>query len=305
MWWLAWRQFRAQTMTAAAALAVVVVALASSRHHISTNYGEGGGGNLTGVYVWIRLLGTALIGVPAIVGAFWGAPLVARELENHTYRTAWTQSVTRSRWLAAKLMVIAFVTAVAVAVFAATFTWWAQPIDRTASRISPAQFAQRGVVPVGYAMFGLALGTLAGIVVRKTLPAMAASLAGFFVVRVLVQNVLRAHLASTSAVDVPLFGSAFDGSWVLSTRTVDAAGVSVARSGLESQLVTACHLTRDTPNVDQALSACAQNLGIRNIATAHPAHQFWTLQLAELGVFLAIAGLIMVTCFWWINRRLG
>ena len=155
MWWLAWRQFRAQTMTAAAALAVVVVALASSRHHISTNYGEGGGGNLTGVYVWIRLLGTALIGVPAIVGAFWGAPLVARELENHTYRTAWTQSVTRSRWLAAKLMVIAFVTAVAVAVFAATFTWWAQPIDRTASRISPAQFAQRGVVPVGYAMFGL------------------------------------------------------------------------------------------------------------------------------------------------------
>ena len=41
--------------------------------------------------------------VPAVVGAFWGAPLVARELEAGTHRLAWTQSVTRGRWLATRL----------------------------------------------------------------------------------------------------------------------------------------------------------------------------------------------------------
>jgi len=41
--------------------------------------------------------------VPALLGIFWGAPLVANELETGTYRLAWTQSVTRKRWLAAKL----------------------------------------------------------------------------------------------------------------------------------------------------------------------------------------------------------
>jgi hypothetical protein len=31
---------------------------------------------------------------------FWGAPLVAGELESGTFRLAWTQDVSRVRWLA-------------------------------------------------------------------------------------------------------------------------------------------------------------------------------------------------------------
>jgi hypothetical protein len=41
-----------------------------------------------------------LLAVPALIGMFWGAPLVAREFETGTYRLAWTQGVTRTRWLA-------------------------------------------------------------------------------------------------------------------------------------------------------------------------------------------------------------
>jgi ABC-type multidrug transport system ATPase subunit len=33
---------------------------------------------------------------PVLIGMFWGAPLVARELETGTFRLAWTQSVTRT-----------------------------------------------------------------------------------------------------------------------------------------------------------------------------------------------------------------
>ena len=43
---------------------------------------------------------------PALIGIFWGAPLVTRELEAGTFRLAWNQSVTRARWMAVKLGLI-------------------------------------------------------------------------------------------------------------------------------------------------------------------------------------------------------
>ena len=42
---------------------------------------------------------------------FWGAPLIARELEAGTHRLAWNQSVTRTRWLAIKLAIVGAATA--------------------------------------------------------------------------------------------------------------------------------------------------------------------------------------------------
>lgn len=304
MSWLAWRQFRAQAALACAAVAVVIVALLITRDHVADAFGPAGTGRLTGAYVWIRLLGTALIGLPAIIGAFWGAPLVARELETRTYRMIWTQSATRTRWLAAKLAVAGIVATAAVTIFATAFTWWAKPIDATGSRISPAQFAQRGIVPVGYALFGLALGTLAGIIVRRTLPAMAASLAGFFVVRIVLQNLVRSRLASTTTVNLPLFGPDGSTGWILSSHTVDAAGHAISAAvGLDNELATACSLTRATPDIDRAFAACAEQLGIRRIATVHANGQFWTLQAAELGLYLVLAGAVLAVCFWWINHR--
>ena len=78
---------------------------------------------------------TILLGLPAVLGMFWGAPLVARELESGTFRLAWTQGRSRMRWLGANF----------------------------------------GIVPLGYAAFALALGITAGVVIRRTLPAMAAT----------------------------------------------------------------------------------------------------------------------------------
>ena len=149
MLWLAWRQFRAQAALALGAAAVVVVTLVATRGHVVDTFGAGGSSELTGFYVWLRLLGTALIGVPALIGAFWGAPLLTREFEDRTHRMVWTQSVTRNRWLATKIAVIGIVTVAVVAVFALVFTWWSGPIDSAGDRIGSADFAQRGIVPSG------------------------------------------------------------------------------------------------------------------------------------------------------------
>src|SRR5262249_24464833 len=42
-----------------------------------------------------------LASLPLLLGAFIGAPLVSRELEQGTYLLAWTQGVPRRRWLLA------------------------------------------------------------------------------------------------------------------------------------------------------------------------------------------------------------
>src|SRR6266702_939637 len=121
MIWLTWRQFRAQAVTAAAALAVFAVLLAVTGPHLASLYAASGisgcysqsCGQLasnflsqlrTGIYPAVYLLGIAgIVLAPAVIGIFWGAPLIARELEAGTFRLAWTQSVTRARWLAVKL----------------------------------------------------------------------------------------------------------------------------------------------------------------------------------------------------------
>ncbi len=303
MWWLAWRQFRAQAALALGVTVLVVVVLVVTRSHIAEAYGDSGSGELTGLYVWLRLLGTALIAVPALIGAFWGAPLLAREFEDRTYRMAWTQSITRSRWLTTKMAVIGAVTIAVVASFALVLTWWTGPIDSTGSRIGTANFAQRGIVPIGYALFGLTLGILLGTMLRRTIPAMAASLTGFLIVRLFVQKVVRSHLIGTESVSVPSFGPNGLGGWIVSLRTVDAAGNTISKSVAEGTLTAACNITRATEDVDAALAACAQRVGIHDIAQVHSSEQFWTLQTAELGLFIALGAVTAAVCFWWLNHK--
>ena len=303
MMWLAWRQFRVQTAFALGATLAVVVVLAATRSRIVDIYGTTGSNELTGFYVWLRLLGTALIGVPAFIGAFWGVPLLTREFEDRTYKMVWTQSITRNRWLATKIAVIGVVSVAVVAVFALVFTWWSGPIDSTGSRIESSDFGSRGIVPIGYALFALALGILAGTILRRTIPAMAASLTAFMIVRMFIQKVVRSHLVGTESVNIPSFGPSGSRDWILSSRTVDATGQTLSKSAAENTLTAACHITRQTQNVDAALAACGRKLGIHDIAQVHTGDQFWALQTAELGLFVSLAAIAAITCFWWINHK--
>ena len=114
------------------------------------------------------------------IGVFWGAPLIAREFETGTYRLAWTQSVTRTRWLAVKLGVVGLASIAVAGLLSLMVTWWSSPIDRVnADRFRLGIFAERDIVPIGYAAFAFALGVTAGLLIRRTLPAMAATLVAF------------------------------------------------------------------------------------------------------------------------------
>ncbi len=306
MTWLAWRQFRANAVLAILFTVVVVVVLIATRGHVAHIADPD---KLSTGYKSLRLLGTALIGIPAFIGAFWGAPLLAHELETGTHRLAWTQTVTRRRWLATKLAVTGLATVAITATFSLVFTWWSLPLDRFfGNRIGTANFGQRGVVPIAYALFALALGTLAGTMIRRTLPAMAATLAGFLATRFTFQSFVRSHLLTTVTVTLPnnLFGqregkpTTGDG-WIISSKTVDADGHTLTNAQIDRLVGHSCHVTKQTTTGD--LGRCADRLGFHDVVRMHPGSQFWSMQGLETASFVLLALVLTAACFWWIRHR--
>lgn len=269
---LTWRQFRVQAWLAAAALAALAVFFALTWPHLSHLYQATIAGcqahgtcrsasfALTSKYgPEGEALGAVMLAVPVLTGVLWGAPLVAHELESGTYRLAWTQGVTRQRWLAVKLVVLGLASVTVTGLFALLISWWSGPLDVTgAPRLAPGNFDERGVVPVGYAAFAFAAGVAAGLVLRRTVPAIAAAFAAYVGVRAAVTYWVRPQLFRPATLTAPLTsgngplltpdGSGglrvivqppdapqLNGGWIYSARPVDASG-HVASSQLASSI---------------------------------------------------------------------
>ena len=134
------------------------------------------------------------LAVPAILGMFLGAPAVAREAETGTAHFAWTQAVTRRRWLAVKagwLLLAALAWGGAVG---ALVTWWSGPQNAVAaSQFNPGSFDIQGIMPAAYSLFAMALGIAAGTLIRRVLPALGVTLGVFFAVRLIIMDWVRQH----------------------------------------------------------------------------------------------------------------
>jgi hypothetical protein len=319
MIWLTWRQFRIQAITAVAAFLALGAVLAYTGPHVVHLYHQSGIAacqashgdcgplidDFTSHYRLLHSLGALIIIIPGLIGVFWGAPLLARELETSTHRVAWTQSVTRTRWLATKMILIGAVSIITAAAFTIMIAWWSGPWDKVSgNRFSTGMFGQRGVVPLAYAVFAFALGVAAGATIRRTLPAMAATLGGFAAGRFAIQQWVRPHLATPLHVNAPVFGgeaSVSPGAWTVSARTVDAAGHSVAIH--RDTIRGICHLPEGEFS-RSALQSCAQRLGIHEVLTVQPAHRYWPFQAWEAAIFTALAIALTAISFWWTRRRI-
>jgi hypothetical protein len=336
MMWLTWRQFRAQIIVTSAALAVLAIVLAYTGPGLVHLYDTSGIATckvnvncatlatrfldrLSGIDPALYFLGIGLLyAVPAIIGVFWGAPLVTREIEAGTFRLAWNQSVTRTRWLAVKLAVIGLAAMATAGLLSLMLTWWSSPIDRAATlnpthgisliRMAPVLFGARGITPIGYAAFAFALGVTAGALTRRTLPAMAVTLAGFAIIQIAMASLIRPHLIAPAHASVALNpanilglnGSTVlatpcytpQGSWIISSQVIDKAG-----HAFQAPPTGACQ-TRSF----QACLASIVRLHPRQLITYEPASRFWAFQWYETTIVLVLALLLAGACFWWIRH---
>ena len=136
--------------------------------------------------------------VPVMLGVFVGAPVLARELETGTFRFAWTQGCGRVRWTIAKLVLLAAALAAAGAAFSVLFSWYYHPFlaQGLTTEFLPVIFNLRGVDFAAWTLIAFAISAFAGAVIRRTVPAMAASLAAWIVLAMATVIVLRPHYAT-------------------------------------------------------------------------------------------------------------
>jgi ABC-2 family transporter protein len=276
-------------------------------------------------------LGIALILItPAIVGVFWGAPLIAREFEAGTHRLAWTQSITRTRWLAVKLALTGLAAMAVTGALSLMLAWWAGPISRAIVAGGPSPsgrvfgqvrlgsfiFATSGITPLGYAAFGFALGTAAGTFLRRSVPAMAITLAVFAAVQIAFPLSVRPHLIPPDRTVVS--GPSFFEDAAMSVGTLTATTVpgqpgalivasgAINASGQPVSTIPAACLSGSPVKAKAAspdLGTCMASRGIREAISYQPARRYWPFQLIETGIFLALALALAGCCFWRLGRQ--
>lgn len=319
MIWLVWRQHRKQALFTLAGLAVLAALMVPTGLAMRHTFAElrlddcvraVGDAALVpadtdaacdrafsqfgGQYDSLSLVGILFVVVPLLVGLFWGAPLVAREVEHGTHRLVWTQGVSRRHWALVKFgLVGAFTLAVAV-VYGLGVSWWHAPLSRTGqqSRLEVLLFDMQGVAPIGYTLFAVALGIIAGTVWPKVLPAMAATLAGFVALRIPLTVLARPRYLPAEELTYPVAGGTVQpnpvrGDWLMSTGVRDADG----------RLVAANAEMTCVPDVQDPAASCDNGAGIGsgayNWRLYQPADRFWLFQAIETGIFVALAVLLV------------
>jgi hypothetical protein len=234
--------------------------------------------------------------LPALAGAFVGAPLLAREFESGTFRLAWTQSLSRQRWVLSRTMLLAVATVAAAAILSALTMWWRTPFDAVGGRIGPHAFDVEGLVVPAYAFFSFASGVLAGTLLRRTIPAMSLAVGLFVATRVGVETLLRPHyLRPLHRTADSVAQGARGRDWILQNRLVDAVGRQIPTARQDLAIVHAQRARVDPQ--DYLLS-----LGWRRAITFQPNDRFWTFQGIEAGVFLLLGALAVAATLAHVRR---
>ncbi|QMU69244.1 hypothetical protein [Streptacidiphilus sp. P02-A3a] len=300
--WLAWRQNRWLVGTSAAVVALVAAVLGYQAHQIDaaaagplgTRCGPAGAdpftdshgiGSTCGNYfnselrftsLSLTLVQLGLTVLPVLVGMFVGAPLLSREYERRTHLLVWSQSVSPTRWLAARLGAAVAVVGLATVALTGMSDWFwhdqAQPRGTLSDyRYDVLAYASSGLMPVAYSLYTLALGAVVGLLLRRAL--LAIGVTGLLAVLTdVVLYQLRPHLYP-AVNGVQPFSGDYDGflappdAWVVSSGQILPNGTRITTAS--------------------GCDGCANPKAY--YGSYQPASHFWPLQSVEAGILLALA----------------
>ena len=324
MAWVTWRQHRFALAGVGALLGALAVWLWLEGLQAHRAYATAAGcrpassgacGALAGYFLndasTAQLIAIVLQAVPALIGAFVGAPVLAREMETGTFRYAWTQGFGPWRWTLAKLVPLAIAVAAAAGAFSALFSWYYQPFFaqtlsfNAQAPLDPGVFDLHGVAFAAWTLAAFAIGALAGLLIRRVVTALAATLAAYTGLAVAAGFYLREHYLTPLLVknaDAPRFA------WVISQQWYAKSGQPVSQSVLSQVLQGAPQLAggkggdgipQDDPTVNQYLAQHGYTLW----TTYQPGSRFWPFQWIEGGWLLALSVLLIAATVWLVRRR--
>ena len=294
MIWVSWRQHRGQAiacLAVLAALAVYAILLGTSMRTafgndaltacLAHSQGTACPGaiqaftNRFGSEVNIAFWAVTLI-VPGLIGVLVGGSLIARELEYGTWRLAWSQTVPRARWLAVKLALVTGGLIVLGAAMTAVITWYRAPMDRLTGHLQHNIFDFEGLVLTAYILCAFGFAVLAGLLIRRSIPAMIAAFLPWLAIRLVVEFVFRPHFMT------PL---------TMAGTQVRCGPPNGCGWGISSVPQITGHIG------DWVLSVQ------RGVITYQPADRFWSFQFIEAGIFVALAAASLGTAIWLLHRH--
>ncbi len=315
MIWVTWRQQRTETLIAALILALAVAVLVPTGLHMASVYDHDGVatclGHPTGTCQdkldefagrWDSLVNLAgwFNVLPGLIGALLAAPLLL-EFERGTFRLAWTQSITRGRWLTARLALIGIAALSAAVLLTLLLTWWRAPLDHVGARM-PDGFDFEGLVPAAYTLFAAALVIAIGVVLRRTAASIGLALVAFFVARIVIATLVRPHYeAAVHKTWVGGAGPQLHNAWILS----ETHGLRAARGyPNDPAIAEACTKNASTRTFE---AACLAKHHITEYATTvfQPDSRFWPFQGIEAGIFGALTLALVGFSVWWIRKRIN
>ena len=219
MTWLAWRQSRTEIIVVALILAAILAFIVPTGIDKWSDYRDSGlsacveadepcpdlRDNFTRDFDRLGTVTGWFHFIPAIVGSLLAAPIIA-DIEQRTYRLAWTQSLSRERWFGTKLAVAvagALLFAVALTV---AMTWWYAPLNSSASVAGKdlgASFGFEGILPVAYTLCAFGLALFAGVITRRVPIGVAVGVVVFIAARLTSEFGFRVGLASDVSFEAP------------------------------------------------------------------------------------------------------
>jgi ABC-2 family transporter protein len=327
MMWLTWRQHRTQAFAGAVLVGFTAVVFLLYGLSIRGAYQQGDIGSCllhdTGgdhcqsamvafmnrfndvtnhVLTWFSPL-------PGLIGALVGATLLGREYEHGTWRLAWTQAVPRTRWLIVKVSLVGMGIVVVTLTLSAIIGWFRNPMDHVSGRFTPGAFDLEGLSLTGYTLFAFALGVLAGLLLRRTVPAIVAAFVAFLAVRLPVEYWLRQRYVSpVTRLREPVVNMTMGPGtvptapgprgWTLSQGLADRTGHLLSASQANQIMGKANAMHGLT-----AGDAYLRGLGLRLKVVYQPANRFWAFQIIEASVFVGLAAALLGIAVWRLKRR--
>jgi len=216
--------------------------------------------------------------VPGLIGVIAGAPLLGRELELGTWRLAWSQTVPRTRWLAAQLTLVTSGLVLLGAVITAVIAWYREPMDRLTGHFINRAYDFEGLVLTAYILAAFGFAVLAGLLLRRTVAAMVAAFGPWLVIRLVVEFWLRPRFQAP-----------------LTLRQSCAHGCH-ATMGLDT-------VPPQTGHIGDWVLSVSVNAGKQVVTTYQPGSRFWHFQLIEAGLFVALTAAALSATIWLLHQR--
>ena len=303
--WVSWRQYRPSAAGTAAFLGVLALYLLIMGLRIRSAYAAAtacsGSGNACHVVLNLfnndyhnaaEITAAVLNAVPVLAGVFAGAPILARELDSGTFRFTWTQGAGRTRWALARLALPAVTVTAAAAAFSQLFGWYFYPFFAAgqAGVFAPQYFNLTGIAFAAWTLAAFAIGALAGVLIRRVVPALAAAMAACAGLLGATVFYLRPHYQAPLAIHNGGQGGTGAAPWVISQYWTGPHGQRITDI---NQLVG---ILQTSPAVD------AQR-GYTEWTTYQPVTRYWHFQFIEGGWVLVLSLLLIAATIWLVRRR--